>query len=600
MNEPEDPDTPKTPTATEPIAPKRARGRPKGSTNKNPKHVSELKHPKLGFRNRQLAALRRGAELGIVLEEAPKHIKPQETLIETVQRLKAEEEAKLSKQAKADWAYKYKNLPHLYGFKWYTWAWDFFQSTNRMNLLCAGNQLSKSSTQIRKCLDWATDRLKWEILWPNRTPRTFWYLYPTRDVATTEFKEKWLPEFMPRDKYKDDMFYGWEVEYEKKKIMAIHFKSGITLHFKTYAQGEGVLQTATVDAIFCDEEIPEHIFSELSARLFASDGYFHMVFTATLGQDMWRRAIEGRGEQELFPDAFKRQVSLHDCQHYRDGSPSPWTLDRIRRVESSCKDYAEVDRRVNGRFIVEMGRKYPAFDGTRHYVKPFPIPMNWRCYAAIDLGSGGGAHPAAITFVAVNPEGTQGWVFDGWRGDGQHTTSGDILEQFQKMRGPRRFTLQTYDWAAKDFGIIAGRNNEPFTKAVKDTKVGEDVINTLFGNNMLHIFDTSELRKLGSELTSLLDLTDKKKAKDDFIDSLRYAVVSIPWDWTAIKTKGVKDAEKDDGSAALAPASERAPTAEEEKEREIRERRGEGEEAPKEGWSELDEEFGEWNEAYGS
>lgn len=40
--------------------------------------------------------------------------------------------------------------------------------------------------------------------------------------------------------------------------------------------------------VFIDEEILEEKYFEICVCLFASDGYFHMVFTVTLNQDMWR------------------------------------------------------------------------------------------------------------------------------------------------------------------------------------------------------------------------------------------------------------------------------------------------------------------------
>src|SRR3954469_24767637 len=93
-----------------------------------------------------------------------------------------------------------EELPHLYGFPWYIWAKEYFESTNRFCLLTAGNQLSKSSSQIRKCIDWATDKKKWHILWPDSIsqPNAFWYFYPTLDVAEEEWQLKWSL-FMPKN-----------------------------------------------------------------------------------------------------------------------------------------------------------------------------------------------------------------------------------------------------------------------------------------------------------------------------------------------------------------------------------------------------------------
>ena len=161
-----------------------------------------------------------------------------------------------------------ENLPHLYGFKWYPWAWRFFTSRNRLNLLCAANQISKSSTQIRKCIDWCTDTKKWTELWPkNPVPRNIWYLYPDAKVATIELETKWIPEFMPRGVMKDHPAFGWKAVYDKKRIEKIVWNNGVQLHFKTYMQNPQSLQSSTVHAIFCDEELPSAIYDELQFRL---------------------------------------------------------------------------------------------------------------------------------------------------------------------------------------------------------------------------------------------------------------------------------------------------------------------------------------------
>lgn len=93
-------------------------------------------------------------------------------------------------------------LPHLYGWKNYPWMRDFLECTNRTMFLTAANQIGKSSVQIRKIIDWATNKEIWPLLWRS-TPRVFWYLYPARDVATAEFDTKWVPDFMPKDEMKD-------------------------------------------------------------------------------------------------------------------------------------------------------------------------------------------------------------------------------------------------------------------------------------------------------------------------------------------------------------------------------------------------------------
>lgn len=430
-------------------------------------------------------------------------------------------------------------LPHLYGWSWYPWAWEFFSNCkDKIQILCAANQISKSSTQIRKCIDWATDMKKWDKLW-GRQPNLFWYLYPTQAVATIEFEKKWVPEFMPSGAMKSHPVYGWRAVYSKKEIDCVHFNSGVSIYFKAYSQSATALQTGSVYSIFCDEELPENIYDELQFRTAATNGYFHMVFTATLGQEMWWRAMECVGQgQEFLKDAWKKSVSMYECLKYKDGSDSPWTVEKIKEIEQKCKSNAEIQRRVHGRFVKEDGRKFHAFDPKRHYVEPFTIDKSYHWYVGVDVGSGGETgHPSAIVFVAVARNFQKGYIVRTWRGDGIPTTAGDVYEKYKEMSSDIMPVRSVYDFAAKDFGTIASRLGESFNKAEKSHELGEQIINTLFKNDMLLIFDSDENRKLGVELLNLQSSTPKNKAKDDLADASRYAIVEIPWDFSAIKAK---------------------------------------------------------------
>lgn len=480
-----------------------------------------------------------------------------------------------------------EGLPHLYGWKWYLWARAFFESTNRINLLTAANQISKSTTMIRKATHWATEASLWPSLWKHR-PTQFWYFYPSAPLATKEFETKWK-YVLPQGKYKDDPKYGWRSAYKNKEIHAIYFNSGINLYFQSYSQKVTDLQAGSVDAMFNDEETPMELYDELQFRLSATDGYFHSAFTATLGQDFWRLCMEpGAHEEEKLPHAFKQTISLYDAQKYEDGTPSHWTDEKINGIIAMCSTHNEVLRRVFGRFIKEQkGLKIPTFDMKRHMKPRHPLPSHWLIYEGVDPGSGGTqSHPAAICFVAVSPDFRQGRVFLGWRGDGVVTSSGDVFNKHMELKQIHRVnpTAQYYDWAAKDFAIIAGRNNEPFTPAEKSHDKGEEILNTLFKFDMILIYEDPELYKLGIELSNLMKETPKNKAKDDFFDALRYAVTLIPWDFSAI------------AAGAMAIETPEKPLTD--MERQILERRKAFEDESEQETQRIEEEFAEWNELY--
>ncbi len=432
-----------------------------------------------------------------------------------------------------------EGLPHLYGFPWYTWAREFFESRNRENFLCAANQISKSSTQIRKAIHWATSPELWSELWPSlmpgQKPNQFWYFYPTGDVAQTEFETKWIPQFLPTGKYKDDPIYGWDDIYDKGMIKKLEFKSGVTIYFKTYSQKIKDLQSGTVYSIFCDEELPVDFVPELFARLNASDGYFHMVFTATLGQFYWSRTMEpATAADELYPNAWKRQVSVYDCQFYEDGTPSHWTDAKIKRAEAKCPTDAEKQRRIYGRFVKSEGLMFPSFDMEKNTLPYSPPPRHWLQYSGTDPGTGGEkAHPAAIIFIAVSPDHKHGRVWRGWRGDGINTASPDIYQKYKELRGGLYMTAQKYDWASREFFLHVSGKGEAFSPADKDHVAGYSLLNTLFKLGMLKVFSGDpELEKLISEIRTLSSTGNKRRAQDDLCDALRYAAMAVPWDFS--------------------------------------------------------------------
>jgi len=429
-------------------------------------------------------------------------------------------------------------LPHLYGFPLYSWAEEFIYSDGgpgRMLLLCAANQVSKSSTLIRKNITLATDKTLWPRFFPRREPMTFWYVYPDENKIEEEFRDKWVPEFLPRGTMKDDPIYGWREVRSKQGKLSVHFNSGVVIAFKTWKSD---LQSGTLDMVSVDEELPAKLYPELALRLSRYAGIFAMVFTATLNQDFWFRAIEQRGKKdETFVHAKKWQISMeHDCKVYADGSPSPWTEEEVNRVKNSCGSQTEIDRRVHGRFVTEVGVKYSSFSREKNVKPASPTPKGWHYYSGVDIGSGGKNHKAAISIVAVNPSYTYGKLVKFWKGDESHeTTNDDILDKYKEMTADIPvLDCEQYDHRARDFFLTAERAGFSFQKANKDH--GEDMLNMLFKNQMLDIEEGELTDELVIELSTLRVDTAKTVAKDDGIDSLRYAVSSVEWDLSRIQS----------------------------------------------------------------
>jgi phage terminase large subunit-like protein len=422
-------------------------------------------------------------------------------------------------------------LPHLYGYKFYKWQRKFWNSTNKYNFITAANQIGKSSVNIRKCIHWATNKDLWPKLW-KKEPTQFWYFYPDAKLATVEFNEKFVKEYLPRGDFKKHALYGWEAEFDSRRMIhAIHFNSGVSVYFKTYEQKARSLQASTVFAVFVDEEMPPELFPEINMRLVANDGYWHMVFTATLGSQFWRETMEFKGKpEERFVGALKQQISMYDCLEYDDGSPSEWSVERIDGIKATCGSQAEIERRILGKFVKDTGLLIPHFTRARNVTQDDTVPADWYYISGVDPGSGGAkGHPSAIIVVAVAPDGRAAKVVRVRRLDGVETTAYDTLSFYKEVTANLTLVTQKYDWADKDFGILAEREGIPFIPAQKNRDFGFGILNSLFQTGILQIVWSQEAEKLIVELENLDSSTDKAIAKDDLCDALRYAVVGPSW-----------------------------------------------------------------------
>lgn len=509
---------------------------------------------------------------------------------------KADVKAAIAKQ-RAD-------LPHLYGQKHYLWSRQFVESTNKMNLLCAANQIGKSTSAIKKNIEWACNKKLWPKLW-STPPRIFWYFYPSDRVASVEVEKKWIPDYLPRDEMKNHPMYGWRVQYGRE-VEAIHFNSGVTIYFKSYAQKIINLQSSTIHMITADEEMPQELLDELLARLTNTKGYFNQVFTATLGLPIWYQAMECIGQpEEKFKSAFKQNVSLYDCRYYEDGSPGPWTDESIKARIETCTSEAEVQKRVFGRFVKDEGRKFASFSPDKHIKQNPPVPGDWRYYAGVDVGSGGTSSgntkrsSGAVVFLAVDPTFTKARVVKTWRGDGVETSAIDILNIYRRMKQGIQVTNACYDYQSREFGIIASRNGEPFVPADKSRNTGEQIVNSLFRSSALTIDeDVSDNHKLINELMTVPAGDKSRKYPDDLCDALRYTILLVPWDFPKI-SPDMENIQLDirDPDTPLATWSNEEWVA-----FEIRQRRKDARAyAPEEASeSDIEHEIAALNEAYGS
>ena len=173
----------------------------------------------------------------------------------------------------------------------------------------------------------------------------------------------------------------------------------VRLQFRSYEQGRENLQSATIDAVYCDEEPPSDMIGEIRARLGATGGFLYMAFTPLKGltplvQEFWN------GDN---PEKFLTCMNIYEASHY--------TPEKIKKIESLYSGLSDSEKKARMMGIPTMGSGmiYPIEDEQIKYV-PFSIPGNWKRLCAIDFGRG--EHPTALVWGALDPNTDILYIYD--------------------------------------------------------------------------------------------------------------------------------------------------------------------------------------------
>ena len=420
-----------------------------------------------------------------------------------------------------------------------------------MQLLTCANQVGKSFALQRKMIWLATSPHLWPRYFPKRGAETNCFLWfsPDKNTFKREWNLKWetsLPK-IPRDHPLWEVF-GYELGPKKDGVHEyIRWNSGVYTYFMFYTQDPSHLQSSTVDAVFCDEEPPESLYNEIRARLIATRGFFCAAFTATIGQLIWYNAMEKVGtKDENFVQAWKRCISLYECQKYMDGDTNtPWDDDSIQSViDDFSHDPDELKKRVWGRFVLGSGKAFFGYLPSKSYLDEYSIQRGCPIFGVADPGSGGEkGHPAGL--MIVQHDIVRNWlvVLSCWRGDKVATTSNDILKQFSKMSQGLQIEALIYDHSAADFRLTCERDRSTLQllSANKGRKEGFERVNSYLEAGVLKIpqnrpdgvtwWEKEQIEKLHDELVTVVKVPEtggkRPNITDDLTDCLRYVSLHI-------------------------------------------------------------------------
>ena len=236
--------------------------------------------------------------------------------------------------------------------------------------------------------------------------------------------------------------------------------AGSVIQIRTYQQRPQSQAGATWHYAYCDEPMPERIYSEVVARLVAHTGNMTCTFTPTpsMPDQGWLRALVESGvfhehhavmsEANAWPSGYLRPfLTNEEIEQYSASLPE---LERAMRIDASW------DPIVTDRWLTGFG---PA------NVVPFDlhdIPPGALLAVGIDHGLKAGKQ-AAVLVAALRGEHGKAWVIDETPSDGHTTPEQDAAAILQMLDCNGLQYKHVDEWvgdrAAKQGRIIKQKSN---------------------------------------------------------------------------------------------------------------------------------------------
>jgi phage terminase large subunit-like protein len=153
-----------------------------------------------------------------------------------------------------------------------------------------------------------------------------------------------------------------------------HKSGGISvLKFKSYEQGRAKFQGAPIDLIWADEEPPMDVYTEMLARLTATNGSIYTTFTPMNGvTELWQRFDEDHKDRK------RTAMTIRDALHIDTPEKLAKVLERYPVYEHAA--------RINGQPMMGEGRVFITPEETIMEPTMTYIPPAWTKLFSIDFG----------------------------------------------------------------------------------------------------------------------------------------------------------------------------------------------------------------------
>jgi len=327
-------------------------------------------------------------------------------------------------------------------------------ATHRQRMLMAGNQLGKTlSAGMEVAMHLTGQYPDW---WPgHRFHRpTHWWVAGVTSESTRDNPQRillgrgrsWGSGTIPAAKYKSKPQLARGVPDSIDSVEVLHTSGGVSsIKFKSYDQGREKWQGDTLDGIWCDEEPPAAIYDEALTRLNRRKGLMLLTFTPLLGMtDVVKRFFEPEKGDKGSKNRALVHMTLQDATFYSD--------DEKEQIEHQ---YSPAMRRarVQGLPMFGEGLVYP-YGEEQLATEPFTIPDTYRRICGLDHGID---HPAALVWVAWDPDTDVAYVYDLWK---QRETSLADRVQAWRAKGDWIPVAWPHDVGFRD----GGQTGLPFAK----------------------------------------------------------------------------------------------------------------------------------------
>jgi hypothetical protein len=509
----------------------------------------------------------------------------------------AEEQAVLKKLVQVEEekrVYRENNLCFFFHpYKWQSRLREMIVSKN-ITVCPAPNKIGKTMFMANVAISWALGFDPWNEV-PEGTDgavlyRRKWYRHsslgikpPVRLRITGEDWKHHLGQTIVPELKKWAPAGTYETKKNEQGIEYLWtFENGSTFELLTHTQEYDISESWMGDGWLPDEPPPQRMYGAMSRGIFLRGG--KVVMSTVPLKEAWmldELVLSGRSDigviddllitdnEDLYKDEVARLINIGlpgtQIEHYfdlllwEDKERGIFVKDKGRKARIFIHSIAadgkkdEVDNlkllrfvqdtdpseaasRFGGRFKSLEGRVLKNWDKDKHFIEPFPVPLDWPVICMIDFHL---VKPHAISYHAVNPQGIKFIIKERWENLTPEETADTIIRDIAQnvwrcdevyidplSKGDTAYMKNRAGSDLQDsFSIIESRladHNIMLDVASKDKESGiRNIEAALSGPNRLatyYVFNTCP-RHLHEALRWVYEDNKPNKKDDDFMEN---------------------------------------------------------------------------------